>query len=106
MASARVLLIIPECPYPPRAGYALRDAQHVSILARLGWQPVLALAARRRDLSAGEKNDSLASVAWVRGNLPRDERHSRWSMTTRKIAYAAGSMQHPFACWLDSGNLC
>lgn len=105
MVPARVLLVLPESPYPARAGNALRDLQHVSVLARVGWEPVLAVAANRRDVRADPEDPPLARVPCIRGRLPRHERRSAWATVGLKVAYAFGSRQNPFAWWLDRDDL-
>jgi polysaccharide biosynthesis protein PslH len=105
MAPPRVLIVLPESPYPPRAGNAWRDAQHVAILARVGWEPVLALAANRRDLSTDDETRRLAGMTFRRGQLVRHERRPLWSTARLKMAYALRSTQNPFAWWLDSADL-
>jgi glycosyltransferase involved in cell wall biosynthesis len=105
MVPGRVLLMLPESPYPARAGNALRDIQHFSVLASVGWQPVLALAANRPDLRGDCENRLLADVPCVRGGLRRHERRPVWATARLKIAYAVGSRQNPFAWWLDAEDL-
>lgn len=105
MVPGRVLLVLPESPYPARAGNALRDLQHVSVLASVGWEPVLALAANRRDLRADCESRLLADVPCVRGRLPRHERRSVPATVRLKIAYALGGLENPFAWWLDREDL-
>jgi glycosyltransferase involved in cell wall biosynthesis len=105
MIERRILMILPESPYPPTAGNALRDAQHVSVLAQLGWSPMLALVANRRDIPPRDEIGDAAGVPCLRGRLARQERASWLAAAGAKLAYATTSTRHPFAWWLDTSEL-
>lgn len=100
----RVLLLLPEDPYPPMAGNALRDVQHVAILRQLGWAPAIACASARRDRHGDAGAAAPGHMPMYFGALPRLER-SRLGTILRKIAYVSASLEHPFAWWLDSAML-
>jgi glycosyltransferase involved in cell wall biosynthesis len=101
----RALLLLPESPFPPQAGNAIRDAQHVAILRRLGWVPMLALASTRRDLTPAQEASALGDQIALSGALPVCATRSWPETVARKLSYATFSDAHPFAWWLDRVNL-
>jgi glycosyltransferase involved in cell wall biosynthesis len=92
----RVLLVLPESPFPPRAGNAWRDLQQVAVLADLGWHVTLAIASKRTDDSEGP-----AAVPCIQGGLRRSESRPWRSAARAKLSYVVGNTTNPFGWWLD-----
>lgn len=95
------LFLLPESPYPPRCGNALRDVQQVHLMRRMGLQPVLALIQKRFDLSVAEERAALGNVpahyAPFAGSRPK----SMWALLWRKGSYAVAARRHPWAWWAE-----
>jgi hypothetical protein len=102
--SPRAILLLPESPYPPRCGNALRDVQQVYLLRQMGFQPILALIQPRFDLSLAEEQEALANVPVHYAPKQGTRCESRWALVRRKVSYVLGGGRHPFAWWAESAN--
>lgn len=97
------MLVLPEAPYPPQCGNALRDVQQVALLQRLGYEVAL-LGVRPRAGSAAAADRAAAATAGVRVELlsedNRDLRETLPATLRRKLGYLRrGNIAHPFAWW-------
>ncbi len=105
----RAVLVLPESPYPPIWGNALRDVQQIALLQRLGYEVVL-LCVRPRIGSSAAVDRETAARAGVRIELlseaVRDLRETWAVKVGRKLGYLwSGNASHPFAWWCAPYNL-
>jgi polysaccharide biosynthesis protein PslH len=91
--------MLPESPYPPRCGNALRDVQQIKLLQQMGFMVRLLLMQRRSDLNEPEIDfvPSGVEVTYV-SSLP-GRRESLACMLWRKTGYLLRSRKHAFAWW-------
>ena len=98
----RALLLLPESPYPPRCGNALRDAQQIHILRAMGFEMCLAIIMPRHDLTPEEESEGLRDIP-VRYATKNTKLHETLTMTCwRKASYVLGSRRNAFAWWTES----
>jgi glycosyltransferase involved in cell wall biosynthesis len=102
ISRGRALLILPESPYPPRWGNALRDAQQITLLQRLGYDVALLCVRPRIGSSASADTSAVHAgigIEFVAEDI-RDLRESLLGRIRRKIRYLRSrNAAHPFACW-------
>ena len=91
--------MLPESPYPPRCGNALRDVQQISVLQQMGFMVRLLLVQRRGDLQESELDFVPAGVEVIYPSHPPLYRESLWRKLWRKTAYLLWSRKHAFAWW-------
>ena len=91
--------MLPESPYPPQCGNALRDAQQIRLLQQMGFAVCLLLIQRRVDLRGRDLDFVPCGIEVTYANHPpaRSERflHLSW----RKLGYLLWSRRHAFAWW-------
>jgi glycosyltransferase involved in cell wall biosynthesis len=91
--------MLPESPYPPRCGNALRDVQQIKILQQMGFMVRLLLVQRRADLKEPELGFVPPGVEVTYPSHPPVYREALWRMLWRKTAYLLWSRKHAFAWW-------
>ncbi len=91
-------MLLPESPYPPRCGNALRDVQQIKLLQQLGFTIRLLLIRRRGDLR-GRDGEFLPSGMEAAYADLADTRESFLLLLWRKAGYLLWSRKHAFAWW-------
>lgn len=99
-----MLLMLPESPYPPRCGNAIRDIQQITLLQQLGFSVRLLVVQRRGDLPEGELDFIPPGIAITYAHSPRAERESFFALLWRKIGYLLWSRSHAFAWWTSTAQ--
>ncbi len=102
-ASRRAVLILPEPPYPPDAGNALRDVQQITLLSRLGYEVIVLCARPRRPERAepGEGKGAHGVRLRFLSETPLLEREGLLTTVARKTSYfVRRRAKHPFGWWL------
>jgi hypothetical protein len=97
----RALLLLPESPYPPRCGNALRDVQQIYLLRQMGFDVCLALMMRRHDLTLEEELQALGGITARYAGAQNGFRESRPAILWRKASYVLGSKRNAFAWWAE-----
>lgn len=103
--ASRVLLVVPNVPYPLVSGGHLRDWQLLNVLARRGLAPALLYfgAGEGALLAPGTPVDGLASSATFGGARIEAPDGGLLGTVARKLSYATGSgTTHPFAYQYDA----
>lgn len=99
--SSRALLLLPESPYPPRCGNALRDAQQIYMLRQMGFDVCLAVMIRRYDLTPVEELQALDGMTARYAGAQNGLRESLPAILWRKAGYLLGSRRNAFAWWAE-----
>jgi polysaccharide biosynthesis protein PslH len=99
-----LLFMLPESPYPPRCGNALRDVQQIEILQQMGFLVRLLLVQRRADLKEPELDFLPPGVEVSYPSHAPVYRESLWQMLWRKAAYLLWSRKHAFAWWTSAAR--
>ena len=93
--------LIPESPYPPRCGNALRDAQQVELFRRAGFAVVIASLSIRRPAAPLPGEEAPGDVDVVFGEAELAPREPALGRALRKIGYVLGSDRNAFAWWTE-----
>jgi glycosyltransferase involved in cell wall biosynthesis len=96
-----VLLLLPESPYPPRSGNALRDVQQISILQKLGYRVRILAIRRRPDVSQPEERFLPDDVELVHTSYSAIVHEELPALIWRKVGYLLWSTKHAFAWWTE-----
>jgi glycosyltransferase involved in cell wall biosynthesis len=99
--NARALLLLPESPYPPHCGNALRDAQQIYLLRQMGFEVCLALMMHRHDLTPFEESRALDGMTARYAGTQNGFRESLPAILWRKAGYLLGSRRNAFAWWAE-----
>ncbi|HEY1948361.1 MAG TPA: glycosyltransferase [Bryobacteraceae bacterium] len=99
MGSSLLFLMLPESPYPPRCGNALRDVQQVKLLQQMGFMVRLLLMQRRSDLKEPELDFVPSGVEVAYASSLAERRESLARLLWRKTGYLLWSRKHAFAWW-------
>jgi glycosyltransferase involved in cell wall biosynthesis len=91
--------MLPESPYPPRCGNALRDVQQIKLLQQMGFTVRLLLMQRRSDLKEPELDFVPSGVKVTYACSLPGRRESLARMLWRKTGYLLWSRNHAFAWW-------
>jgi glycosyltransferase involved in cell wall biosynthesis len=91
--------MLPESPYPPRCGNALRDVQQIKILRQMGFMVRLLLVQRRADLKTPELDFVPPGVQVTYPSHSPEYCEASWRMLWRKMSYLLWSRKHAFAWW-------
>jgi glycosyltransferase involved in cell wall biosynthesis len=91
--------MLPESPYPPRCGNALRDVQQIKLLQQMGFMVRLLLMQRRSDLKESELDFVPSGVEVTYASSLPERRESLARMLWRKTGYLLWSRKHAFAWW-------
>jgi len=100
----RALLLLPESPYPPRCGNALRDTQQIYLLREMGFDVCLALMMHRHDLTPDEETQGLAGITTRYAGVQTGFRESLAATLWRKVSYVLGSDRNAFAWWTEQAK--
>lgn len=96
-----VILLVPESPYPTRSGNAVRDAQQVWILRKLGFDVRILAIRRRPDVPQPEEAFLPPGIELVHAPAPSLFPEPPEAMMWRKAGYVLWSRRHPFAWWTE-----
>lgn len=105
----RAVLVLPEPPFPPMAGNALRDAQQIELLRRLGHEVHLLCVRPRLDSTAAADRDAAAArgvTLHLMAEHPRPSTEPMLARLARKAGYLVATPSlHPFAWWMAPYDL-